>query len=329
MDVRFEQPITTKIVDNYGLNAELTPLNELRTTATHRLAGGTFVGTIPDSNIYTSVLTGSATTTITDRLMTLATGITANSTGRIETTVTGQYTASNANFSRFVLSVGDTGVTNNIRRWGATTTANGFFFYLKGTEFGIGVRKNSAETYTPLASFNGDKTFVLDTNLHVYEIYYKTSGAYFVIDEKLVHTMTVTTVPLVADFNLKPAITNENSNNLATNHTVNCTLMTVSRFGELTTNPFYKNLVGAGTFTLKQSAGRLHSIICNNAATTTGQSITIYDNTTGSGTKIGTLDLSKLPSPMTIQYNSNGVAYSTGLTLVIVGAAVDVTVIYE
>lgn len=318
----------TSIVDDYGLSAEITPLYELRVAQTHRLCGGTFAGTTPDTNIYTTVLTGSSTATISDRLMTLATGITANSTARIETVVTGQYTASNANFCRFVLGVNNTGNANNIRRWGATTTDNGFFFYIKGTEFGVGIRKAGIETYIPQTSFNASKDFVLDTNLHIYEIYYKTSGVYFTIDTKLVHTATITNVPLVADFNLKPAITNVNSNGNITNNAVTCTLMTVSRFGELTTNPFYRNLVGASTTTLKQSAGRLHSIIVNGAGVT-GQGVTVYDNVTATGTKIGTIDLSKIPSPITIQYNSAGVAFSTGLTLVIVGAAVDITVIYE
>lgn len=59
------------IKDEYGFEAELTPLNEIRIADKHRLCGGMFGGATPDPNIYTSVLTGSSTATITDRLMTL------------------------------------------------------------------------------------------------------------------------------------------------------------------------------------------------------------------------------------------------------------------
>ena len=318
----------TRMVDEYGFEAELTPLNEIRTADKHRLCGGMFGGATPDPNIYTTALTGSSTATITDRLMTLATGVTANSTARIETVVTGQYSASNSNMARFLLKVGDTGVTNNIRRWGATTTGDGYFFYLNGTTFGIGYRKNTVETYITQANFNGDKTFILDTNLNAYEIYFTTTKAYFTINSKLVHILSATTVPLIANFNLKPAITNVNSNGSITNCTISATAMTLNRFGSLITNPFYKNLVGAATTTLKQSAGRLHSIVVNGAGVTS-QSVTIYDNTSATGTKIGTIDLSKIPSPTVLQYNTNGVAFSNGLTFVIVGSAVDITVIYE
>lgn len=321
--------INTKIVDDYGLNAGLTPLSELRIAPTQRLAGGIFAGNTLDTNFFQSTLTGSSTIVVANKLATLATGTTANSTGRVETIVTGQYISSNSNFYRGLIVLGDTGAANNVRKWGATVTTDGYFFYLNGTEFGIGVRKNGNETLIPQGSFNKDTSFVLDTKIHIYEIYYKISKAYFTIDSKLVHEITIDDAPLVAEFNLKPSISNVNSNGLTTNHSISTALMTINRFGALTTNPFYKNLVGAGTFLLKQSSGRLHSIVCNNASTATGQLITIYDNTSAAGTKIGTLDLSKLPSPTVIQYNSSGVAFNNGLTLVIVGSTVDITVIYE
>lgn len=320
--------VNVLIKDEYGFEAELTPLNEIRTADKHRLCGGMFGGATPDPNIYTTALTGSSTATITDRLMTLATGVTANSTARIETVVTGQYSASNSNMARFLLKVGNLATTNNIRRWGATTTGDGYFFYLNGTTLGVGYRKNTVETYIPQANFNGDKTFILDTNLNTYEIYFTTTKAYFTINSKLVHTLSATTVPLIANFNLKPAITNFNSSGSTTNCTISATAMTLNRFGNLVTNPFYKNLVGASTTTLKQSAGRLHSIVVNGAGVTS-QSVTIYDNISATGTKIGTIDLSKIPSPTVLQYNTNGVAFSNGLTLLIVGSAVDITVIYE
>jgi hypothetical protein len=49
----------------------------------------------------------------------------------------------------------------------------------------------------------------------------------------------------------------------------------------------YKNLTATGTVTLKTTRGYLHSV-CINTPAATG-TITIYDNTAASGTKIGTI----------------------------------------
>ena len=48
----------------------------------------------------------------------------------------------------------------------------------------------------------------------------------------------------------------------------------------------YTNITGQATTTIKSGSGVLHTICVNTAAAT--ETITIYDNTAGSGTKIGT-----------------------------------------
>ena len=53
------------------------------------------------------------------------------------------------------------------------------------------------------------------------------------------HTLSATTESLTANFNLKPAITNVNSNGLTTNCTISCTAMTLNRFA-------YNKLTGVG-----------------------------------------------------------------------------------
>lgn len=80
------------------------------------------------------------------------------------------------------------------------------------------------------------------------------------------------------------------------------------------------NITTATTTTVKTGAGMLHSITIN---TTAAGTITIYDNTAGSGTKIGTIAASA--AGPTFMYN---VSFSTGLTIV-TGAASDITVSYR
>lgn len=82
----------------------------------------------------------------------------------------------------------------------------------------------------------------------------------------------------------------------------------------------YNNISTAATTVIKSSAGVLHSIVVN---TTAAGAITVYDNTSGTGTKIGTLKASIAEGTYIFD-----VQFNTGLTIV-TAAASDVTVSYR
>lgn len=86
---------------------------------------------------------------------------------------------------------------------------------------------------------------------------------------------------------------------------------------------YYKNITGDATAAIKSGGGILHNITLNNPVAT--ETITIYDNTTNSGTKIGTITIPASPVPVTLNYD---VAYNTGLTIVTATATSDITVSY-
>jgi hypothetical protein len=86
----------------------------------------------------------------------------------------------------------------------------------------------------------------------------------------------------------------------------------------------FLNIVGAATSVVRSGQGILKSITVNQPIASA--TITIYDNTTGSGTKIATITLPAVllaQGPYTAVYD---VDFGTGLTLVTVGAAMDITV---
>lgn len=94
------------------------------------------------------------------------------------------------------------------------------------------------------------------------------------------------------------------------------------------TYPFghtYTNIVSATTTTIKSGSGTLVGIIINKHVAT--GVITIYDNTAGSGNKIGTITegAAILTDPPIGGFNG-GIAFATGLTIV-TSAAEDITVI--
>lgn len=81
----------------------------------------------------------------------------------------------------------------------------------------------------------------------------------------------------------------------------------------------YVNMAAGATTTIKSGAGVLFAVIVNNPGTTI--TLTLYDNTAGSGDKIATIALS---AGQNLQYGLN---FSTGLTAVLSGTA-DVTIVY-
>lgn len=88
----------------------------------------------------------------------------------------------------------------------------------------------------------------------------------------------------------------------------------------------YVNVTTATTTVVKSGEGLLHAIVVNKAVA--AATITIYDNTAASGTKIGTITF---PGTITgadqrpMAYNAN---YLTGLTIVTSGAT-DLTIVYR
>lgn len=92
-------------------------------------------------------------------------------------------------------------------------------------------------------------------------------------------------------------------------------------FNRLMVMPYYSysNISTATTTVVKASAGVLHTIVVN---TTAAGAITVYDNTSGSGTKIATLKASI--GENTYMFDT---AFTTGLTIVTAGAS-DITVTY-
>lgn len=92
----------------------------------------------------------------------------------------------------------------------------------------------------------------------------------------------------------------------------------------------FTNITTNSTTTVKTGAGVLRSINFNNpsAITVASLTLTIYDNTAGSGTLIGTIvvPVDAAAKPFDINYD---VAFTTGLTLVTAGPTVAMNLTVE
>jgi hypothetical protein len=103
----------------------------------------------------------------------------------------------------------------------------------------------------------------------------------------------------------------------------------------LETLPQYAHIASNATFNLKYGAGNLHGIVLNKLATSSANTLTIYDNTSATGTTIAVItnlqgSSTNNSSQLPVFLDYMGLPFSTGLTIVSAGGTVgDYTIIYE
>lgn len=312
-----------------GKTVEITPMNQMRTADTFRLVGTTFIDgtyTPVDKNFWSTTTVTTASTSQAYGEAVMNTGTTANASTSLFSVRKARYVAGAANVYRAQIRLGDTGTTNNLRRWGAFSTTDGAFFQLSTTTLSVCTRRASVDSCTDQTSWNGTNTFTMDTNINTYEIYYTNKNVWFVINDVMVHKHTATTQTWTSTINLGTRNENGNYNGGTSNVFLYVLVSSISHMGPLKTNPIYYNTATAGTYVLKVGAGYLHGITINSPGGT-GDTITIYDNTAGSGAKMGTIAIGKNTQPITLTYD-DGIPFNDGFTAVIVGTT-NVTFIYE
>ena len=322
--------------DYNGFDVENTPTGEMRVSNVIRLVGSTFDGTTIDTNFYTTsidVTAQPAAITLANGEMTLASGTNTAAFGRIYSVRRARYVEGQSIRFRGRFRVGDTGTANNKRRWGLVwgttmpTITDGCYFELSGTTFSVVTLKGGVETRISSGSFDGSHgyTYSLDTNYHLYEIYLTGNGVHFFVDEEELHTIDNLVASAMAIKTLHQWFDTSNSNTLGGNVYLYSKACAVSRLGTFETAPTYKHLSGVNSSQiLKYGAGFIHTLVIgtpvNNAT------ITIYDNTSGTGNVMGVLTLPNSAIPTTIDYH---IPFFNGLNIVPSSTSLDVTVIYE
>jgi hypothetical protein len=179
---------------------------------------------------------------------------------------------------------------------------------------------------TPITSgnFNGDVSqFILDTNVHAYEIIYYTMGIWFIIDGILIHQITPAAAVLYRTLDTPITIISANDGTGGTSGTIVCWNAVILRLGRDLTAPTTGRITGnAATYTFKTGSGILQRMVFNN---TSGTNITIYDGTGGAGTVLGIITTATASLGVwDMQY-----PFYTGLSMVTTGNSLDATIVYE
>ena len=318
-----------EIEGDTGARTLVTPSHELKTTSAVRLVGTTLFDALAPQFWLTTVV-GSGTVTTGGGQTTLATGVTIASSALLYTTDVARYVGGTSNHFYGVIRA-PAAVGANVRRWGAFTPTNGCFFEADNVlGFAVVTRRAGVDTRVATGAFNGvlGVSYILDANVHTWEIIWQNGTCWFFLDGDLLHTVAPTAAPWANTLHLPAAAQNANGANI-NNVDLEVRSIVINRLGPVPTVPTYRRLNALGTYVLKSSPGALHAVILGNLPTAVG-TITFYDNTVAAGEIIAVLTLTRLVTsalPTTVDFRA--VEFSIGLTVVIAGAASDITVLFE
>lgn len=330
LDGNLKVSIYDGITDESGFTAKNTPHGELISVPTFRLTGSSFGHTVLDSNIWSSVTGTGGTNTIVGGELVMSTGTTANNAVSVATVKAGRFVGGTANSLHFLVRLSDSGATaNNTRRGGAYNATNGVFFTVVNGLFSLVTRLNSVDTYINNGSFNGDLgvTVALTNQLTDFGILYTVDTIWFFMGGQLLHKASFPTSNWSSVYSLPITFENINTGGSTTNVSMNVRNATIQRYGSHQTEPisFFQQGLTAGV-TLKYGAGNMQGIVLSGI--TNNSVVTFYDNTAASGTVIwtsGALTSNGLP----FFIDMKGIQFSTGLTIAITGAALNVLTMYE
>jgi len=200
------------IKDEYGFEAECSPMNQLRVTQVYKLIGGVGSGSQVDPNFWSATLANGGTVVESSGEVRIRTNTTLNGSAIINSNRNARYVVGAANY---FIGVGhtDSGISGNVRRWGVFSSTNGAFYEINGTSFRCVTRNNSTDIITSSGYFNGDlgSSYSIGTSIHTYEIYYTTTQVWFSVDGNLLHTTSASTTPWTTNIHLPIRAENTNT----------------------------------------------------------------------------------------------------------------------
>jgi len=312
---------------NFEKNVDINQFRGLKTYEVIRLAGSNLAGASGSLDVGTWITggTNNGAPYLSGGQVTFQTNTTANGSASLRSAKIARFVGASGNFFRGAMRFGDTGTTNNWRKFGAYDIDNGFYFFLSGTTFGVGSRKGTIDTHVNSGSFNGlyGNSYSIDIGVHTYEIHYSNTFTYFLFDNKLLHKLSSSGTTNINTGHLYITAENVNTNGSTTNVIMDARAMTINRAGVENTKPTFYNIATNETRVLKTSPGTLHVINVNSKGSG-GGSIAFYDGLSAAGTAICSIDTTTVQG-----YFEYHLDFNSGLTYVSTSTLGNVTVIWE
>jgi len=319
--------------DEFGFDAQFSPMRSLQVAEPYRLVGTTFGASI-DTNFWTATNSGAASAAgVAVSVATVTSGTANSGYGKIRSVRDGRFIFAHPMKFRGGFRLPTVVKANTTRAWGpvslsTVTPQNGAYFSVNGSGV-LSVNHVSNGTPVSVASgdFNGDVSqYIMDTNGHAYEIVYFTMGIWFYIDGKFIHSFIPTTSVLYRTASLPINFWAANSAGGTTSASLECWNTVIVRIGRAITAPRSTYVAGATAGqVLKIGDGTVQKI--NLSAINNNSAITLYDNTAASGTILWAFDSGNLDRAVSFDFGE--MAFAIGLTIVQTGAGTKTTVSYE
>ena len=322
----FPNTTISGVQDEYGFELEYTPDGESRTVTPYRVVGATFEGASLDAIFWSTTGTsGTGTVTQTGGEAVFSTGAGVG-TATLTSVRFARFVAGTSNVLRVGAKLNTTGFVDNTSLCGVYDGTDGAFFEIKDAVFNVVTSKGGTPTRVPNGTFNGNMgaTVTIDTNYHVWEIYYNDKNVIFTMDGAVVHTVTASASTWSNKLTFPVKISTVNTAGV-TVASFNIRSLTVNRLGSAANTPVSNQTNGqtAGK-SLKIGPGVLHTFTLSGS--TNNSAITLYDSTSATGTIIWQ---STMAGGVFMTIDFKGISFVNGLYLVIATQNSNVTVVYE
>ena len=313
-----------------GVAALVAPNGTLNTGELIRLVGGNFIdGRGLLTHIWTELFNNGGSTTFTDGEMILETNTTANGRARVESTDESRFITATFNLSHQAMSTPDETNTDVIRRWGCydptSSTENGIFFENDSGAFSVIRIKGGVEEQRVLStSFDNESNLIFDGEIHIYEIFYNAGTIFFLQDGLLLHKLSSLDSAAFETPHLKVGHDIENINGNTTANTLMSRGSSISRIGSSSAIPRPFVITTTGTFLIKNTPGRLHSIVITQKGVGSAV-INVFNNVVA----VAPFLVSPINSANVQGSLPFNVEFSDGLTVEVTGASVSLTVVFD
>jgi hypothetical protein len=329
--------VHAELTDNHDNQARFSPIRDLPVAQHFRLAGVPFHDATIDNNFWQETVSGAgAAVTQLNGACSIVSGTANNGYAQMQSVQFARFMFAHPMLYRGAIRLPDLTELGNTRRFGAYTVGvapapeDGHYFEVDENG-ALSLRHVKGGVVSTVASgaFNGDvSSFVLDTDVHAFEIEYFVMEAKYYIDNLLLHTFAPGSARFANTTHFPITMQSVNGAGGTEPGEIQCFDTVITRYGRDTTAAVsFHHPQGVSSDLLKRGPGAVHALLVGEVGA--NAQIILYDNTAAAGAILydsGQMPATTQPFPLP----TPNMPFYTGLTLdVSGGAGASVTVIYE
>lgn len=334
--------VAAKIIGFAGNQVAMSPGGSMNVAELVRLVGGNFIsGELLLPHSWTEEFTGSGATSTTDGELVITTGTTADSAARVQSFRKSRFITATYNLSHQAVSTPNRANANVTRRWGCFDPVGGITdgIFVELTGNGVDANydfvryKNGSEVDRLLeANWPGSGAtglLVKSDNVSIWEIEYNAGRFFLLQNGNYVASLASIADAAFGEAHLRVGHSIENDSGNIVDNMLLTRGSSISRFSSHSAVPEPFVIVATGTFQIKNSPGRLHSVVITDKALGAA-SLDVYDTRDLIGGLIpANLHVSPIASTNVqgpLPFNTE---FTEGLVVVVSGNNIGITIAFD